>query len=97
MPDLLLLILSIGVVFIILLQIVLLLRKRKADLPTELLLRLDGVEQTSRATLQAVAKNEGALHQQPGQGVMRRFKVKEKVSRWFSSAHKKQNYRKLTS
>ena len=61
MPDLLLLILSIGVVFITLLQIVLLLRKPKADLPSELLLRLAGVEQTSRATLQAVAKNEGAL------------------------------------
>ena len=61
MPDTLLLILITGVVFIIVLQLVLLLRKSKVELPAELRLRLDATEQTSRTTLQAIAKNEGAL------------------------------------
>lgn len=51
MSDALLLLLSIGVVLIVVLQIILLLRKPKVELPAELLLRLDAVEQTSRATL----------------------------------------------
>ena len=61
MTDTYLLILLVCTVLAVALQIVLLLRKTKVDLPTELLLRLDAVEQTSRATLQAAAKNEGAL------------------------------------
>lgn len=61
MLDTLALILDLGIVLIIVLQIVLLLRKSKVDLPVELLMRLDAVEQSSRATLQAAAKNEGAL------------------------------------
>jgi DNA recombination protein RmuC len=61
MTDVLMIILSMGVALAIVLQIISLLRKPKVELPTELLLRLDAVEQTSRATLQAVAKNEGAL------------------------------------
>ena len=61
MFDVLLTILSIGITFVVILQIVLLLRKPKVDLPAELLLRLDAVEQTSRATLQAASKNEGVL------------------------------------
>lgn len=61
MTDILLLILSIGVALVIVLQIVAIVRKLKVNLPSELLLRLDAVEQTSRATLQSIAKNEGAL------------------------------------
>lgn len=61
MTDALPIILSIGIALIIVLQIISLLRKPKIVLPAELLLRLDAVEQTSRATLQAVAKNEGVL------------------------------------
>jgi DNA recombination protein RmuC len=61
MTDVLMIILSMGVALAIVLQIISLLRKPKVELPTELLLRLDAVEQTSWATLQAVAKNEGAL------------------------------------
>jgi DNA recombination protein RmuC len=55
------LLLTVSVVLILLLQVVLLLRKTKAELPPELMLRLDAVEQSSRATLQATAKNEGVL------------------------------------
>ena len=61
MPDTLLLILLIGLVLIFLLQVFLALRKHKVEMPAELLLRLEAVEQTSRATLQAVSKSEGAL------------------------------------
>jgi DNA recombination protein RmuC len=61
MPEVFLLILSAGVIATLVLQLVLLLRKPKVELPAELLLRLDAVEQSSRATLQAIAKNEGAL------------------------------------
>ena len=61
MTDVFLIILSMGVALVIVLQIISLLRKPKVELPSELLLRLDAVEQTSRDTLQAVAKNEGAL------------------------------------
>ena len=61
MSDTQLLILCIALVFIFSLQIFLALRKNKLEMPAELLLRLDAVEQTSRATLQAVAKSEGAL------------------------------------
>ena len=61
MTDTYLLILLIGTVLVVVLQVILLLRKTRVDLPAELMLRLDAVEQTSRATLQAAAKNEGAL------------------------------------
>jgi DNA recombination protein RmuC len=61
MPEVFLLIFSAGVTLIIALQLVALLRKPKVELPAELLLRLDAVEQSSRVTLQAIAKNEGAL------------------------------------
>ena len=61
MTDTYLIILLIGTVLVVILQIVLLLRKTTVGLPAELLLRLDAVEQTSRATLQAAAKSEGAL------------------------------------
>jgi len=61
MIDSLLPFLTIGLVFVIVLQIVLLIRKPKTELPAELLLRLDAVENSARATLQAVAKSEGAL------------------------------------
>ena len=61
MLDTYLLILLIGTMLVVALQVVLLLRKTQAELPAELLMRLDAVEQSSRATLHAVAKNEGAL------------------------------------
>ena len=61
MTDTYLLILLAGILLVVVLQLVVLLRKTQVDLPAELLLRLDAVEQTSRATLQAAAKNEGAL------------------------------------
>ena len=61
MPDTPLLILFIGLVLIIFLQVFLALRKQKVEMPAELHLRLEAVEQTSRATLQAVSKSEGAL------------------------------------
>lgn len=48
-----------GLIFV--LQLILLLRKPRFDLPPELLLRLDTLEQSSRVTLQAVAKNDGGL------------------------------------
>jgi DNA recombination protein RmuC len=46
---------------LLLLQIITLLRKPRIDLPPELALKLDALEQSARATLQAVAKNDGAL------------------------------------
>jgi DNA recombination protein RmuC len=61
MPDTLLPLLALGLLLILVLQIVLLLRKPKAAAPAELLLRLDALEASARATLQAVAKTEGAL------------------------------------
>ena len=61
MPDTLFLISFLVLVLVFLLQVILLLRRHKVEMPTELLLRLEAVEQTSRATLQAVAKSEGAL------------------------------------
>ena len=61
MPEISLLILSAGVMLVIVLQLITLLRKPKVELPAELLRRLDAAEQSSRATLQAIAKNEGAL------------------------------------
>jgi DNA recombination protein RmuC len=61
MPDTFLLFLFISFALIFILQVILLLRKHKVEMPAELLLRLEAVEQTSRATLQAVAKSEGAL------------------------------------
>ena len=61
MTDTYLLILLVGTVLVTALQVVLLLRKTRVELPAELLLRLDAVEQTARATLQAAAKIEGAL------------------------------------
>ena len=61
MTDLTLLLLSIGIALVLLLQIIALLRKPRIDLPPELALKLDALEQSARATLQAVAKNDGAL------------------------------------
>ncbi len=61
MPEISLLIFSAGVILVIVLQLITLLRKPKVELPAELLRRLDAFEQSSRATLQAIAKNEGAL------------------------------------
>ena len=61
MTDTYLLILLVGTVLVAALQLALLLRKTRLELPAELLLRLDAVEQTARATLQAAAKSEGAL------------------------------------
>jgi DNA recombination protein RmuC len=61
MPDILFAVLAAGVLLVIALQIVLLLRKSKPESPPELLLRLDAMETSARATLQAVAKNDGAL------------------------------------
>ena len=61
MPEISLLIFSAGVILVIVLQLITLLRKPKVELPAELLRRLDAAEQSSRATLQAIAKNEGAL------------------------------------
>jgi len=61
MIDTYLLILLAGILLVVVLQLVVLLRKTQVDLPAELLLRLDAVEQTSRAALQAAAKNEGSL------------------------------------
>ncbi len=55
------LLIAASAVLVLVLQIVLLLRKTKVELPSELLVRLDAVEQSSRATLQATAKNEGVL------------------------------------
>ena len=61
MLEVLLLALTLGLILVIALQAVLLLRKPKIELPAELLLRLGAVENSARATLQAVAKTEGAL------------------------------------
>ncbi len=61
MQDPLLRLLAAGMVLLIVLQIALLLRKPKSQAPAELLLRLDTMEASARATLQAVAKNDGAL------------------------------------
>jgi DNA recombination protein RmuC len=63
MSDISLPMLMLGVVAVLLLilQIVSLLRKPRVELPAEWLLRLDALEQSSRAVLQAVAKNEGVL------------------------------------
>lgn len=55
------LLIAAAVVFVLVLQITLLLRKTKIELPSELLVRLDAIEQSSRATLQGAAKNEGVL------------------------------------
>ncbi|MFZ4624258.1 MAG: DNA recombination protein RmuC [Rhodoferax sp.] len=56
-----LLFLAAGFGLMVVLQILLLLRQPKIELPAELLLRLNAIEQSSRATLQASAKNEGVL------------------------------------
>jgi DNA recombination protein RmuC len=56
-----LLVLGMAAALILVLQIVSLLRKPRVELPAEWLLRLDALEQSSRAVLQAVAKNEGVL------------------------------------
>ena len=61
MPDTLGSLLALALLVILVLQFVLLLRKPKSEAQAELLLRLDALETSARATLQAVAKNEGAL------------------------------------
>jgi DNA recombination protein RmuC len=61
MTDLILPLLSVGIALVLVLQIILLLRKTRIDLPSELALKLEALEQSARATLQAVAKNDGAL------------------------------------
>ena len=61
MSDLLFLLLMAGMTLVLVLQIVLLLRQPKIELPAELLARLTTLEQSSRATLQASAKTEGVL------------------------------------
>ena len=63
MPDIQFptLLIAAAVLLVLVLQVILLLRKFKVELPSELLVRLDAVEQSSRATLQATAKNEGVL------------------------------------
>ena len=61
MTDLILPLLSAGIALVLVLQIVVLLRKSRIDLPAELTLKLAALEQSARATLQAVAKNDGAL------------------------------------
>lgn len=61
MTDLILPLLSLGVALMVVLQIIVLLRKARIDLPPELALKLEALEQSARATLQAVAKNDGAL------------------------------------
>lgn len=61
MQDTLLQLLLLGMCVLILLNLVWLLRKPRPQAPAELLLRLDALEHSARATLQAVAKNEGAL------------------------------------
>lgn len=61
MTDLILPLLSLGIALVLLLQIIVLMRKSRNDLPPELALRLEALEQSARATLQAVAKNDGAV------------------------------------
>jgi DNA recombination protein RmuC len=55
------LLLGAAAALILVLQIASLLRKPRVELSAEWLLRLDALEQSSRAVLQAVAKNEGVL------------------------------------
>ena len=50
-----------GVGLVLFLQLVLLLKKPASTLPVELSLRLESLEQNSRATLLALAKNDGML------------------------------------
>ena len=61
MSDFLLPTLLIGIAFVFILQIFLLIKKPRVELPAEWLTRLDAVEQSTRSSLQALAKNEGAL------------------------------------
>jgi len=69
MTDLILPLLSVGIALVLVLQIILLLRKTRIDLPSELALKLEALEQSARATLQAVAKNEAIARLYPGHGV----------------------------
>jgi len=61
MTDFALIALALGVALVLVIQIMMLLRRPRIDLPADWLLRLDALEQSARATLQAVAKNEGSL------------------------------------
>ncbi|MDD2808478.1 DNA recombination protein RmuC [Rhodoferax sp.] len=61
MTDLIFPLLSFGMALVVLLQIIALLRKPRLELPPELALKLEALEQSARSTLQAVAKNDGAL------------------------------------
>jgi DNA recombination protein RmuC len=61
MTDPILLLLSLGIALVVVLQMIVLLRKARVDLPSELTLKLEALEQSARATLQAVAKNDGSL------------------------------------
>lgn len=55
------LVLLAGIALVLILQIIVLLRKPRLELPPELALKLEALEQSARSTLQAVAKNDGAL------------------------------------
>ena len=61
MTDLTFPLLFVALALVLLLQIILLLRKSRIGLPPELELKLEALEQSARATLQAVAKSDGAL------------------------------------
>ena len=61
MNEMILPLLSLAVALVLVLQIITLLRKPRIELPPELTLKLDVLDQSARATLQAVAKNDGAL------------------------------------
>jgi len=61
MTEFALITLALGVALVLVIQIIALLRRPRIDLPADWLMRLDALEQSARATLQAVAKNEGSL------------------------------------
>ena len=61
MTDTHFLILLVAALAVVVLQVVVLLRKPRVELPPEWLARLQRLEQASQTTLMAVAKNEGAV------------------------------------
>ena len=61
MTNTLLTLLAAGVALLLILQLVLLLRRPRLDLPAELAVRLQTLEQSALSSLQAVARLEGAL------------------------------------
>jgi len=56
MTDLISLMLSFGIALVVVLQIILLQRKFRIELPAEVALKLEALEQSTRATLQAVGQ-----------------------------------------